>query len=55
VVELAAPGHVDAVRHFVVEPMTAAQRRTVAAAGRRIEAVLDGTPAPVDGRADAAG
>ncbi|GLZ48972.1 hypothetical protein Acsp06_51570 [Actinomycetospora sp. NBRC 106375] len=41
VVEAAAPGHVEAVRHYVVEPLTPAQQRSLAAAGRRIETVLD--------------
>jgi DNA-binding MarR family transcriptional regulator len=32
----AAPGHVDAVRHFVLEPLTAAQIRTLQTTGQRI-------------------
>ena len=46
VVEAAAPGHVEAVRHYVVEPLTPAQQRSVAAVGRRIETVLDRDCAP---------
>lgn len=36
VVVAAAPGHVDAVRRHVISPLTAAQLRTLAAAGHRI-------------------
>jgi len=35
-----APGHVDAVRHLVLEPLTAAQVRQLAEIGRRINAQL---------------
>lgn len=36
VVVAAAPGHVDAVRRFLVDPLTTSQLRTLAAAGQRI-------------------
>jgi DNA-binding MarR family transcriptional regulator len=35
-----APGHVDAVRHLVLGPLTAAQVRQLAEIGRRINAQL---------------
>jgi DNA-binding MarR family transcriptional regulator len=41
VVVAAAPGHVDAVRRHVIAPLTSAQLRSIAAAGRRIAAALD--------------
>ncbi len=40
VVLAAAPGHVEAVRRYVIEPLTANQIRTVTAVGRRIQARL---------------
>jgi DNA-binding MarR family transcriptional regulator len=44
VVVAAAPGHVDAVRRLVIDPLTRAQQRAVAAAGRRIQDRIDATP-----------
>jgi DNA-binding MarR family transcriptional regulator len=44
----AAPGHVEAVRQFVIEPLTAAQLRTLASIGGRIlrRVETDGRCAP---------
>jgi DNA-binding MarR family transcriptional regulator len=44
----AAPGHVEAVRQFVIEPLTAAQLRTLARIGNRIlkRVEADGRCAP---------
>jgi DNA-binding MarR family transcriptional regulator len=46
----AAPGHVETVRHYVIEPLTTAQLRALAAAGVRIRARLESrsTTAPCD-------
>jgi DNA-binding MarR family transcriptional regulator len=41
VVVAAAPGHVDAVRQFVVDPLTTAQLRTLASAGQRIRSTVE--------------
>ena len=41
VVVAAAPGHVDAVRRHVLDPITIAQQRTLVAAADRISATLD--------------
>lgn len=41
VVVAAAPGHAEAVRHYVIEPLTAAQLRTVTAVGARIQSRLN--------------
>lgn len=38
----AAPGHVEAVRRYVVDPLTAGQLRAVAAAGERIRRRVEG-------------
>ncbi len=40
-VERAAPGHVQAVRRFVIDPLTATQIKALTAAGRRIVAGLE--------------
>lgn len=45
----AAPGHVDAVRQLVIEPLTRAQLRTLSAIGRRLRAHLDQTDVRGDG------
>jgi DNA-binding MarR family transcriptional regulator len=45
----AAPGHVDAVRQLVIEPLTGAQLRTLRAIGRRLRAGLDQTDLLGDG------
>jgi len=37
----AAPGHVNAVRQLVIEPLTGAQLRTLSVIGRRLRAGLD--------------
>lgn len=37
-----APGHVDAVRRLVIDPLTATQLRTLSAIGRRLRESLDG-------------
>jgi DNA-binding MarR family transcriptional regulator len=45
----AAPGHVNAVRQLVIEPLTGAQLRTLRAIGRRLRAGLDQTDLLGDG------
>lgn len=45
-VTAAAPGHVQAVRHYVIEPLTTGQLRTVAAVGERIRSRLNSRPDP---------
>ncbi|MEP6630268.1 MAG: MarR family transcriptional regulator [Lapillicoccus sp.] len=37
VVEAAAPGHVEAVRHYVIDPLTAAQQRTLTEVADRLQ------------------
>ena len=40
----AAPGHVEAVRHYVIDPLTTTQLRTITAAGQRIRERLRTSP-----------
>ena len=40
----AAPGHVQAVRHYVIDPLTTTQLRAITAAGQRIRERLRTTP-----------
>jgi len=42
----AAPGHVEAVRHFVVDPLTPAQLRAITTAVARIRPLLEGPDRP---------
>lgn len=52
----AAPGHVDAVRRLVLDPLSAAQRRQLGSISRRLaDAIEAGEAADVDARRDAAG
>ena len=54
VVRAAAPGHVEAVRHLVIDPLTTAQLRAVVGVGERIRSRL-GEPRPGPGDCDGAG
>ena len=44
VLAAAAPGHVQAVRHYVIDPLTTTQLRTITAVGQRIRERLRTTP-----------
>ena len=46
----AAPGHVEAVRHYVIDPLTPAQLRTITAAVDRIRPLLPNGERPRGGR-----
>lgn len=44
VLAAAAPGHVQAVRHYVIDPLTTTQLRTITAVGQRIRERLRTAP-----------